>query len=306
MTWALVMLLTYYLLVSLSVGHYDINDPARNLAFRKYVDREISLLSLNYDPLVNLTISSLPEYCLDSLVETNKTRISILILGDSIDRYLVDEICLPPAQSHDWGIHFAYKEGASASAVCETETFTIGFLHIYGTKFYGPYLHNHANTEDDPYADTILRIIQGIRQFTVAYGVPDFILFRSDLWDLHITGFKDLTWQENNREQINATFIKDCTADFALIHTISPTSVLGTHTIPRPTWGLYLFHQYENGLRYVSQRENYFLFDWEKLLLPLSGDVTTYLRDVHHPNPTYTRSFGSIIISLMKKYFCIT
>ena len=52
---------------------------------------------------------------------------------------------------------------ASASAVClQDSTTKVGFIHTYGMKDAGPYLHGHVNTEDDKFTDTPLRLCKAL------------------------------------------------------------------------------------------------------------------------------------------------
>lgn len=243
----------------------------------------------------NIFFKKVPNHCI------NKPFINILLFGDSIDRYIIDDICKSEHKT-EWAQNFTYKEGAQASAVCRSDTVTIGFLHIYGSAPTGPYLHNHGNTRDDPYADTELRLKHGLNQYISLFGFPDFIFFRAEFWDLIV--FDD---RRNglDLESHFQKFIRDNNYAISIIRSISPTSILCTHTIPKPAWGLALFYNYENGLRLLSDLNNLLLFDFQQLLSSKQGDVGSFLRDQHHPTIAYSRSLGELLIYLLRQAACI-
>jgi len=138
----------------------------------------------------------------------------VLLLGDSIDRYMVSDGCVahevPEASLVDWGKSaFSYKEGSKACGSCfwedepATRKVTVGNLHLYGTNPTGPYLHGHTNDATDPYTDTPLRICKGIELFA-ANACPDQpidYVFQAQLWDLH--GFK------SNAPGVDGSFTED-------------------------------------------------------------------------------------------------
>mmetsp|Transcript_18397 Transcript_18397/g.17709 ORF Transcript_18397/g.17709 Transcript_18397/m.17709 type:complete len:402 (+) Transcript_18397:228-1433(+) len=267
-------------------------------ALRKFIRERVTLLSMNYNSLTDVESSfNTPNRCQDA--DQNRTKINILMMGDSINRYMVDDICLKPALLRTWGKHFSYV--GNPAYVCESDSFTFGYLNIYGSSPIGPYHKNHVNTPQDPYADTNLRIRNGLTQYIESFGIPEFIVFRVDLWDMHLHQDQDL-----DPGALFSQFLHDNVIAYDLIRSISPTSILGTHTIPTPLWGLHLFHRYENGLRYLSDIANLVLFDWN-LLLSSHQNKTSYLRlgDPHHPNVAYSNSFANLMIFSLREWYCI-
>jgi hypothetical protein len=84
---------------------------------KKFIRERVSLLSMNYDSLTNVesSLDKAPNHC--KTANQNQTKINILMIGDSINRNLVDDICLKPARLRKWGEHFQKK---NPPGVCES------------------------------------------------------------------------------------------------------------------------------------------------------------------------------------------
>jgi len=238
----------------------------------------------------------------------------ILFLGDSINRYMVEEFCDNKGGlfTKNWGVGFHKEKRLRASSICIVEHAKIGFLHVYGSEKVGPYL-DYLISDDQSYdfTDTIVRIPEGIRQFTALVGAtPDFIIYRTDLWDLaqfsnstrHYFYDADIAAFEKNRTHIISRFIENHLWGLELISQISPTSYIGTHTIPRIRQDLHLFDHYENAVRYISKASGIFLFDWNLQFVNL--DPTTYLRDFTHPSYWYASGFLEYVIKVLQRWSC--
>ncbi len=235
----------------------------------------------------------------------SENKLNVLILGDSIDRFMLYDYCRKSnGFGCGWGQNFSYKVGAPAAYVCFVGRITIGMLNLYGSGPKGPYLHNHMNTPDDPYADTELRIFHGIKQFKEAYGEPQFVMIRTALWDLHTKSSRmESTVDESklNKTEILQTYIANMERNIEQIHRLLPNTYVGTHTVPVITWGLHMFHDYMNANRYLSHALRYFfIYDWTLALL--GQDTRSYLRDVHHPNPHHTATFTEMILHSMENW----
>ena len=73
----------------------------------------------------------------DPATFVSQRKQSVLILGDSLSRYVVEGYASATGCSkHDWSSSkFKYKTGVSASLSCTTtEGNTLGFLHLYGNS----------------------------------------------------------------------------------------------------------------------------------------------------------------------------
>ena len=266
--------------------------PLRNISsqalFKSWIERGMTLLALDYLPMDTpsfLAISP-PQPCYTTTRKTN-----IFLLGDSINRFMIDDSCAAlGGTAENWAEHFSYRVDASPDKLCVTPLGVIAFLNIYGSAPKGPYYGNHASSADDPYADTELRVLHGLDQFTRKFGEPTLVIFRSELWDLHVTAYQVI----EDKTFLFAKFLADSTIVFSYLRRRLPRAYIGMHTVPTIRWGMSLFYQYQNALRFLSRNsEDLFLFDFQLLLQDLPLDE--YLRDTHHPKPVYLSSFLNMI-----------
>ena len=138
---------------------------------------------------------------------------------------------------------------------------------------------------------------QAMRQYIPLYGKPDYILYRTELWDLsaYVDECKVLnSGKDEEKEVYNITyktheFIRNHVWAISLIHSLVPTAYIGAYTVPNIKWGMHLFHYYTNSMRYISHKYGTFLYDWNLLLISHNKDV--YLKDGHHPARPYSASF---------------
>eukprot|EP01041_Mallomonas_annulata_P008421 gene8421-17360_t len=277
--------------------------------FRNWVGEVMSMLSLSYSidsPLPPFVVYNQYHNCNsnDSSIDIN-----ILIFGDSVDRRMVDMWCVTSLGNlHMWGHNFSYESKAPPARVCIHHNIKFAMINLYGSSRYGPYLHNIQNTPDDPYAATELRLQHGLSQYRETYGDPNFVLFRTDLWDLlAISRRSNTSTNETEIMYKNHTifhqFIQDYKWAFHYLRTELPHAYLGTHTVPKIRWGLHLFHQYQNALRHIFWiHPDIFLYDFELLMNNL--DPRQYLIDLHHPNANYTTSLSNIFIDSIKAWSC--
>jgi hypothetical protein len=152
-------------------------------------------------PNVAFTPTNLPpNHCNSTSSHPPKQgKANILLIGDSIDRHMVQDTCTylklkPESWDSKEPQRFQYLTPHTnlATNFCHSDDmgFSLGFLHLYGSKSdtkegQDPYAHGHTNTANDPYADTTLRIQKGIELYTEERGKPDFVIYRVDLWDMH-------------------------------------------------------------------------------------------------------------------------
>ena len=128
--------------------------------------------------------------------------VNVLIFGDSVSRYIVDDWCRAKNGSHSaWTTVFRYKRGISPSEVCRhaerrdgiMKKDNLGFVHMYGSPATGPYLHGHVNNEVDPFTDTPLRICKAVDEYTSAIGTPTHVTWAVMWWDLVAASLKPYT-----------------------------------------------------------------------------------------------------------------
>ena len=106
----------------------------------------------------------------------------LLLIGDSVDRCIVQDWCgLQRSRgvqvtSFNWGdssIKYASKKGMMPSDICVSTTDSIAFVHIFGSNATGPYLHMFSNSPEDPYVDTQVRVKKSIELYKAHVGLPD-------------------------------------------------------------------------------------------------------------------------------------
>ena len=270
--------------------------PYSSALFNNWLKKSFALLSVAYNSSTSTDVFD-AAHC-GSLAKPP----SVLIFGDSINRFMVDDICAQQgATVSGWATNFSYKAGASADGLCNTSLGILSFLNIYGSAAQGPYLHGHRNTPDDPFADTELRINHGIDQFVTKFGSPNFVFYRSELWDLHVTAFPngnatagEYHLSVHQRDTLFKKFFADNEATFAQIRSKLPNAFICTHTIPNIKWGMNLFPMYQNALRYLAENLSLCLYDFHQLLQ--GTEPGEYLRDGHHPSHPYSASFANIIM----------
>jgi len=257
--------------------------------FKTWVEEGMALAALDYDPQVTpaYIAEGPPQPC-----RTGAAKVRLFLLGDSLNRIMIDDACKAlGGEAQSWSQGFAYRVDASPDKLCVTADGVIAFLNIYGSAPKGPYYGGHSsasNPADDPWADTELRVQHGLDQFTEKFGEPTFVIFRSELWDLHVTAYKPI--ETIDKTALFAKFLDDSRTVFRYIRARLPRAFLGMHTTPTIRWGMTLFHQYQNAVRRLAREsDELFLFDFQLLLADLPLDA--YLRDTHHPKPVYLSSF---------------
>jgi hypothetical protein len=272
--------------------------------FASWVNCGMAAASTNFDAAILpafLNETAPHPYC-----KTPSRNVSILILGDSINRYMIDDGCgLIGGTLADWGVGFTYKVGASAAKACITPTGVIAYLNTYGSKPKGPYYTNHVNSPEDPWADTELRIAHGVAQFTERFGAPLLILFRGELWDLHVWLGSDISkYTTEDRNALFATYTNDNRGSIEAIRAAAPHALLGLHSVPLIKWANFLqrLHvQYVQAMRNFANDNALIYFDFFALTLQLrvqfDGDPKSeiLLRDHHHPTAAHCAAFLRII-----------
>ena len=221
--------------------------------------------------------------------------LNILLMGDSVDRYMVEDYC----DRHDspsviWSDIFVTYDH-NCTSTCQIGMKRIAFIQVYGSRKLPPYLFSRVNTPEDLYANTEDRIPQALTKYIALYGTPDYIFYRTELWDFHPrSGSVDVKGEMRNATQRLEEFISNHEWAISLIRSIVPTAYIGSHTVPNIKWGMHLFHHYANSMRYISHKHGTFMYDWNLLLS--SHQNYDYLRDGHHPSVPYSVSFAELVI----------
>jgi hypothetical protein len=273
---------------------------AANPNLLSWLKKSFALVAVAYNSSTSSTVFDTP--CEPETELAQHALPNILIFGDSIDRYMLEDGCEKwGGVVTRWATNFSYKVGASADGMCNSSLGTLAFLNIYGSAQKGPYLLGHTNTPDDPFADTELRVQNGLDQYVAKFGAPQFVFYRSELWDLHVTAFLNgtATAGENHlnaqqREVLFERFFADNLRTLSDIRSKLPDAIVCTHTVPNIKWGMVLFPMYQNALRYVSEVGGLCMYDFNQLLQ--GADPNEYLRDGHHPSKPYSASFADIVM----------
>jgi hypothetical protein len=123
--------------------------------------------------------------------------ISVLLIGDSVDRYIATDWCYLMGIRNDglsdtawdnlWGSgNLKYGRGLKfPTYICgdRKTNDTVAFVHHYGSPDRGPYYNGFANNPGDPNIDSILRIPYALDLYLKEYPLPDRIMYHSALWD---------------------------------------------------------------------------------------------------------------------------
>ena len=130
--------------------------------------------------------------------------LQILLIGDSVDRYIVGDWCWSIGLDGDksssnvvWSSHWGASSGLQygninskkqPAFVCGSllTNDTLAFVHTFGSNPTGPYYEGFTNNKDDLYADTPSRIQRAMEVYYEEYPVPDMIYYNSVQWDLHL------------------------------------------------------------------------------------------------------------------------
>jgi hypothetical protein len=232
----------------------------------------------------------------------------VLLLGDSVDRHLVDNFCTIQRErqpnrvlDYDWSSEvFTYKNGISASRVCETlENGALGFLHLYGSAQTGPYLHGHSNSPDDPFTDTPIRICKGLKIFGEHVGEPSWIVFQALLWyiffirleaGVNLTGKDPLTQKYKANITSRLQDIERCKP---------PCARVALRTVPHMQWGGATVLAFNDVIREVALEQAIPLLDYDHMAWNLSyaTEESAIFQDLMHPNSKVSTTFALALFS---------
>ena len=258
----LILLLFSLVVVIESSGERLVQDYSLSNYVRKIISFLAADYAQNYTQNFDYLLSSpayKPHHC---NVEKRREQkpVTVLLLGDSIDRNIVFDLCQSNPNynfSTNWANIAITKTFHTPSCCCASPEFLVCTAHIYGSAARGPYQHGYQNNAEDPHVDTKLRIPQCMGDYIAQFGHPNFILFRTEVWDLKMT--MEMKTAITLRE-ISNQFIDDFLVDLKLIRHLSPNALLGTHTVPKITWGMDYFYTYLNAMRYLSEEVRIFIY----------------------------------------------
>lgn len=248
---------------------------------------------------------------------------TILLLGDSVDRMVVDDFCISKHKNecslHAWAKRkFKYKKGVSASAWASSSNGILGFLHVYGSGEHGPYPHGHINTFYDPYTDTPLRICKGIQYFTEEVATPTHIVFQVALWDIFLLQEGNCNHTEKHDQKSKTMTTKSVghcayredlmtykTNMLNRINDIKRCAPADTEVILRTTpweeWAGDALTEFNKVIRSISEEQKLRLFDFDQLAYQnlLGGEIG--FRDSIHPQSKNTAAFGNYMFQQLQR-----
>lgn len=296
------MIVFGFFIMALSIFMFQ-NCNDRNLGFDEIVgDREVVRnLSLQWHNSSNSVLDPIVRHC----------RAKILLLGDSVDRYVVLEYCesqniTPSNWSH--GL-FKYKQIKSerknsgksgiqdkallGAAYCSTSKGIIGHLHLFGSNASGPYHGNLKNHKEDRFIDTTPRICTGIKLFGREFGIPSMIVFQIVFWDACTMS----RWPAELQAAIYRRNIVSRLHD--IVACKEPATALYLRTALMPEWKRRSVALYNSILRNISKEMRVPLIDFDSAVRGPGGRTDPGLfRDATHPRRDLTAKLGADLLAV--------
>ena len=139
------------------------------------------------------------NYRIEGLATTQKERspkhqTHVLLLGDSVDRHIVEDWCLLSSKGprriipyesvfDDGSLH--YQQSHVAMNLCSNKNGdSLAFVHHFGSHPFGPYISiGKVNNRSDPLISTKPRLERAIQLYMKKVGRPSRIFYNSELWD---------------------------------------------------------------------------------------------------------------------------
>lgn len=258
--------------------------------------------------------------------------VSILLIGDSIDRYINIDWCSAMAlrsengkvwekEWADGSIKYGGDKGRKMPAyICgiSSTNDTMAFVHTFGSSPTGPYYRGWINTPSDIYVDTKPRIQYAMELYYRSYAAPDRIIYHSAVWDMYYGKLLNASllfepfsseWNEsislfefNMNERLNDIIFLSKNLSRGIIQTS-----VGLRTaafIPRDNHSKMkelLLHTLNRIIRQTAHRRNLTLYDLDSDVWSTVGwdyyRVKEVLRDAVHPHTFHCASAGEKLLS---------
>lgn len=239
-----------------------------------------------------------------SVVVCMVTSDSILLLGDSMDRYTVLEWCqLKRKQgittiSSEWGassLKYSNIHGRQASFFCSSMNDSVAFVHIFGSNATGPYRKHFGGGEVDPYENTNARLNLSISLYQSMFGVPDRVMFHTGLWDVGnlqiFSGTRKATELFARNTNLRIEEIRQM---------VGKTVDVGLRTAAYSVASGKLTTLFNKIIREIAEAKNLTLYDldhdvWSTVDFDYSLESTIF-QDYVHPKPAYLNSIGEKLL----------
>lgn len=244
---------------------------------------------------------------------------NVLLIGDSLDRWIVHDICGHYESYHGkdsailehWGDNsIKYGDGHTkqATIICriKSSNASIASLHILGSNLYGPYLY--VDTRRDSMAPTGARISKALQLYYEQVGRPDRVVINTVLWDLrdfHEHGAINSTSPEWNAalDKLGAdfnrlvSFVETMLSDEQSNYSLPAIDVALRTTPWSDDCGIgCLVDAYNEIVRNVSYTRGFTLFDYDQEVWARYNNNRTLLpelyRDHSHPSPALAANAG--------------
>jgi hypothetical protein len=224
---------------------------------------------------------------------------NILIIGDSVDRLIVQRFCESRGtHSIDWADGI-FRTRRFDSVLCRTSHGCISHLHVYGSNATGPYFAGVNTTEHDPYAGTQARIRKGLELFTYKLGPPTIVVFQIVAWDLSRL-MRDRALSDPTKL---AEYRDNMAARVREILALKPNATtLLLRTAPASNFAKGLMHAYNAVLRNLSREMGVGLVDFDRMLWAAPAGRAVAIGDLFkdnvHPHRRFLARFGEHLIEL--------
>jgi hypothetical protein len=224
----------------------------------------------------------------------------VLLLGDSVDRYIVRDFCsLHNGTVEDWSRQaFMYKakDEASASSLCSLPSRALAHLHLFGSNQTGPYRDGIRESWFDPFVDTPVRICKGLELFARRVAAPTTIVFQVLMWDLlAVRGAPDAA-------AAAARYRARLRARLADVRRCAPPGAeVAIRTAPSSRWGGALMPAFNDALRGLARDAGLRLLDFDALAAGWAAEAgdaeADRFRDGYHPAETYCARFAERVLA---------
>lgn len=227
--------------------------------------------------------------------------VHILLLGDSVDRLMLHDVCTRLGSSiREWAPEtFAYKWGGTFR--CDTEWGSLTFVHFYGVHPVGPYFSGYVNTQSDPYVDTELRIPKVFERYSEVFGSdPDVVVYQSFLWDIYMWNARgsETSMPPERIKFLAGEYERQFEANVdSILSLVAPRAILLLRTTPAPARSQ-LVPEYNSIVRDIGRRRVLPVLDWDTII---RGEAWKgIMRDDIHPSEKYSESFGQSMVQFCR------
>ena len=248
----------------------------------------------------------------DGMAKNSLANERLFLIGDSVDRQIVVEWCnmhkSDVVTEETWGLEeLSYMNGIAAYH-CATKSYSIGFIHAFGSAAIGPYLNNLRNSPTDQFVDTKPRIRRALEIYSQAYGTPTRVLMSFASWDAHYilrekiesNRWGDESWLQL-QVQTHKLRLKERLQE---VQTMLPDADVGLRTAVETLSGKPIVSVYNMGIRNLAKELNITMFDFDfdfwSGVNPMYDHSVEYMyfRDHIHPKQIYTALAGNKMVGM--------